>query len=75
VKDLIRIGYAVVVIRFLVTNGSAIVVTDFQVFDLGEMAPDKVLHQLYATLETLKYSGDDLAAKIQNKLRIIVSLL
>jgi hypothetical protein len=75
VKDVLRIGYAVVVIRFLVTNGIDIVVTDFQVFDLGEMAPDKVLHQLYVTLETLKYGGDVLAAEIQKKLRIIVSLL
>ncbi|KAI4333745.1 hypothetical protein L6164_018515 [Bauhinia variegata] len=44
-----------------------------QVFDLGEKAPDKVLHQLYLTLETLKYRGDNLAAEIQKRLRIIVA--
>lgn len=45
----------------------------FQVFDLGEEAPDKVLHKLYANLEKLKSSGDDLAIKIENNLRLIVS--
>jgi hypothetical protein len=75
VKDVLRIGYAVVAIRFLGNNVADIVLTDFQVFDLGEVAPDKVLHQLYGTLETLKYSEDVLAAEIQKKLRIIVSLL
>ncbi|KAM7251163.1 hypothetical protein ACFE04_023046 [Oxalis oulophora] len=44
-----------------------------QVFDLGENAPDKVLHQLYVTLETLKNNGDVLAADIQKSLRIIVA--
>ncbi|XP_061348700.1 diacylglycerol kinase 1-like [Gastrolobium bilobum] len=44
-----------------------------QVFDLGEKAPDKVLHQLYATLEKLKHNGDSFAAEIQNRLRIIVA--
>ncbi|XP_027911242.1 diacylglycerol kinase 5-like isoform X5 [Vigna unguiculata] len=44
-----------------------------QVFDLGKNAPDKVLQKLYATLETLKHNGDDFAAEIQNRLRIIVA--
>ncbi|XP_050247332.1 diacylglycerol kinase 1-like isoform X1 [Quercus robur] len=44
-----------------------------QVFDLGEKAPDKVLHQLYVTLGTLKYSGDTLATEIEKRLRIIVA--
>ncbi|VVA31449.1 PREDICTED: diacylglycerol kinase [Prunus dulcis] len=44
-----------------------------QVIDLGEKAPDKVLHTLYVTLETLKSSGDVLAAEIQKRLRIIVA--
>ncbi|KAK7257246.1 hypothetical protein RIF29_31081 [Crotalaria pallida] len=44
-----------------------------QVFDLGVKAPDKVLHQLYATLEKLKYGGDHVAAEIQKRLRIIVA--
>ncbi|XVF18999.1 hypothetical protein REPUB_Repub11eG0073000 [Reevesia pubescens] len=44
-----------------------------QVFDLGEMKPDKVLHQIYANLETLKQLGDDLASAIQNSMRIIVA--
>lgn len=59
--------------KSLVPNGIEISCPIFQVFDLGEMAPDKVLHQLYATLETLKYCGDVLAAEIQKRLRIIVS--
>ncbi|KAK7262713.1 hypothetical protein RJT34_30290 [Clitoria ternatea] len=44
-----------------------------QVFDLGKDAPDKVLQRLYATLETLKHNGDDFAAQIQHRLRIIVA--
>lgn len=44
-----------------------------QVFDLGEDAPDKVLHRIYANLEKLKSSGDELAIEIQNKLRLIVA--
>ncbi|XP_030550973.2 diacylglycerol kinase 5-like isoform X3 [Rhodamnia argentea] len=44
-----------------------------QVFDLGENAPDKVLHQLYATLEVLNCKGDILAGEVQKKLRIIVA--
>ncbi|KAL5147480.1 Diacylglycerol kinase 5 [Glycine soja] len=44
-----------------------------QVFDLGKNAPDKVLQKLYATLETLKHNGDNFAAEIQNRLRIIVA--
>lgn len=47
----------------------------YQVFDLGKNAPDKVLQKLYATLETLKHNGDDFAAEIQNRLRIIVRWL
>lgn len=45
----------------------------FQVFDLGENAPDKVLHQVYANLEKLKFGGDAFAAEIEERLRIIVS--
>ncbi|PNY08147.1 diacylglycerol kinase iota-like protein [Trifolium pratense] len=44
-----------------------------QVFDLGVHAPDKVLHQLYANLAKLKHNGDNFAAEIQNRLRIIVA--
>ncbi|KAJ9153650.1 hypothetical protein P3X46_027069 [Hevea brasiliensis] len=44
-----------------------------QVIDLGEETPDKVLHQIYATLQTLKNHGDELAAEIEKRLRIIVA--
>lgn len=44
-----------------------------QVFDLGEEAPDKVLHQLYGNIEKLKSEGDHLAAHIEKTLRLIVS--
>ncbi|KAJ0101969.1 hypothetical protein Patl1_04528 [Pistacia atlantica] len=44
-----------------------------QVFDLGEKAPDKVLHELYANLEKLRYAGDVLSAEILKRLRIIVA--
>ncbi|KAJ0017801.1 hypothetical protein Pint_11760 [Pistacia integerrima] len=44
-----------------------------QVLDLGEKAPDKVLHELYANLEKLRHAGDFLAAEILKKLRIIVA--
>ncbi|KAF9601850.1 hypothetical protein IFM89_023615 [Coptis chinensis] len=44
-----------------------------QVFDLGEDAPDKVLHKIYATLEKLKFNGDNIAHEIYNRLRLIVA--
>nr|XP_029120963.1 diacylglycerol kinase 5 isoform X3 [Elaeis guineensis] len=44
-----------------------------QVFDLSEEAPDKVLHKLYHNLEKLKSEGDNLAAEIQRRLRLIVA--
>uniref|UniRef100_A0A6M2ERY5 Diacylglycerol kinase n=1 Tax=Populus davidiana TaxID=266767 RepID=A0A6M2ERY5_9ROSI len=43
-----------------------------QVFDLGKEAPDVVLRRIYLNLEKLK-SNDEFAAKIQEKLRIIVA--
>lgn len=39
-----------------------------------EEAPDKFLSKLYLNLEMLKQKGDELAFKIEEKLRIIVSL-
>lgn len=45
----------------------------FQVIDLGEEAPDTVLHRVYANLEKLRSGGDDLAKGILNNLRLIVS--
>ncbi|KAL6975751.1 Diacylglycerol kinase [Sarracenia purpurea var. burkii] len=44
-----------------------------QVFDLLEEAPDDVFHGLYLNLEKLKLNGDELAPKIQERLRIIVA--
>ncbi|KAJ4831357.1 Diacylglycerol kinase 5 [Turnera subulata] len=44
-----------------------------QVIDLGEHTPDKVLRQVYATLQKLKCVGDTLAAEIEKRLRIIVA--
>ncbi|XP_058208961.1 diacylglycerol kinase 1-like isoform X3 [Rhododendron vialii] len=44
-----------------------------QVFDLLEEAPDDVLRRLYLNLEKLKLNGDELAPKIQERLRIIVA--
>lgn len=44
-----------------------------QVIDLGEEAPEKVLHRLFCNFETLKSKGDTLAAEIERRLRIIVS--
>ncbi|KAL5972978.1 Diacylglycerol kinase [Asimina triloba] len=44
-----------------------------QVFDLGEDAPDKVLHMLYGNLERLKSSGDEFASEIEKRLRLIVA--
>ncbi|KAJ8754693.1 hypothetical protein K2173_010784 [Erythroxylum novogranatense] len=45
----------------------------YQVVDLGENAPDKVLREIYSTLQRLKFNGDELAAEIENRLRIIVA--
>lgn len=50
-------------------------VIDSQVFDLGEEAPDKVLSRIYVNLEKLKNDGDEFAKEIQERLRIIVSLV
>lgn len=47
--------------------------TTVQVFDVGEEAPDKVLRRIYLNLETLKRNGDELAGRIEERLRIIVS--
>ncbi|KAL2523603.1 Diacylglycerol kinase 5 [Abeliophyllum distichum] len=44
-----------------------------QVFNLAEHMPDKVLHQLYFSLEKHKQNGDELSAEIQKRLRIIVA--
>ncbi|CAL5432007.1 unnamed protein product [Camellia sinensis] len=44
-----------------------------QVVDLLEEAPDAVLHRLYLNLEKLKLSGDELALRIEENLRIIVA--
>nr|XP_009793421.1 PREDICTED: diacylglycerol kinase 5-like isoform X1 [Nicotiana sylvestris] len=44
-----------------------------QVFDLGEKAPDKVLHQFYSNLEKHKQNGDSLSHEIERRLRIIVA--
>ncbi|QHN95449.1 Diacylglycerol kinase [Arachis hypogaea] len=44
-----------------------------QVFDLGEEAPEKVLSRVYANLERLKVQGDQLATRIMESLRLIVS--
>ncbi|KAG5579230.1 hypothetical protein H5410_049857 [Solanum commersonii] len=45
----------------------------FQVFDLGKETPDSVLHRLYLNLEKLKNNGDAFAAKLEERLRIIVA--
>ncbi|KAJ8527697.1 hypothetical protein K7X08_015148 [Anisodus acutangulus] len=44
-----------------------------QVFDLGEKAPDKVLHQFYSNLEKHKQNGDSLSYEIERRLRVIVA--
>ncbi|OMO80448.1 hypothetical protein CCACVL1_12953 [Corchorus capsularis] len=49
------------------------VLNENQVYDLFETKPDKVLHQIYATLGSLKQHGDDFASAILDSLRIIVA--
>ncbi|KAG6657901.1 hypothetical protein CIPAW_04G122200 [Carya illinoinensis] len=44
-----------------------------QVFDLGDEAPDKVLHKIYVNLEKLKHNGDEFAGNIEKRLRLIVA--
>ncbi|XP_059661001.1 diacylglycerol kinase 5 [Cornus florida] len=44
-----------------------------QVFDLGEEAPEKVLHRLYVNLEKLRDNGDKFSPTFQERLRIIVA--
>ena len=45
----------------------------FQVFDLADEAPDKVLSRIYSNLESLKLRNDQFAIRTMEKLRIIVS--
>lgn len=40
---------------------------------MGEQGPDKVLTRVYSHLEKLKLSGNQFAAKIQERLKLIVS--
>ncbi|PSS14446.1 Diacylglycerol kinase [Actinidia chinensis var. chinensis] len=44
-----------------------------QVFDLSVDAPDDFLQRVYLNLEQLKLNGDELALKIQERLKIIVA--
>ncbi|XP_078436748.1 diacylglycerol kinase 5-like [Wolffia australiana] len=44
-----------------------------QVFDVGQEAPDKVLHRVYVNIERLKHEGDALADEIEKRLRLIVA--
>ncbi|KAK6134821.1 hypothetical protein DH2020_031435 [Rehmannia glutinosa] len=44
-----------------------------QVIDLGETAPDTVLHRLFLNLEKLKNNGDEIAPELEKKLKIIVA--
>ncbi|KAI9090232.1 hypothetical protein K1719_028778 [Acacia pycnantha] len=43
----------------------------FQVFDLGEEAPDKVLRRIYANFENFKLQDDQFAMKTMEKLKLI----
>ncbi|XP_031392787.1 diacylglycerol kinase 5-like isoform X1 [Punica granatum] len=47
--------------------------SEHQVFDLTQQAPDKALRMIYVNLERLKLEGDKLASKIEERLRIIVA--
>ncbi|GMJ06441.1 diacylglycerol kinase 5 [Hibiscus trionum] len=49
------------------------VLNEFQVFDVGKESPDKVLRRVYTRLERLKKENDEFAAKIDERLRIIVA--
>ncbi|XP_068668372.1 diacylglycerol kinase 1-like [Aristolochia californica] len=44
-----------------------------QVFDLGDEAPDKVLHKIYHNLEVLKSYNDNFVSEIQRRLKLIVA--
>nr|AAG23128.1 calmodulin-binding diacylglycerol kinase [Solanum lycopersicum] len=45
----------------------------YQVFDLGDEAPDSVLRRLYLNIERLKGNGDHFAAEIEERMKIIVA--
>lgn len=47
----------------------------YEVFNLLEEAPDDVLRRLYLNLEKLTLNGDEFAPRIQERLKIIVSLV
>lgn len=66
-------SYAEVCLLDKVMVSNFLNVIDFQVFDLGEEAPDKALRRIYVNLEKLKADEDEFAAKIEERLRIIVS--
>ncbi|KAI9083199.1 hypothetical protein K1719_034932 [Acacia pycnantha] len=45
----------------------------FQVFDLGEEAPDKVLRRIYANFENFKLQDDQFGIKTTERLKLIVA--
>lgn len=47
--------------------------TVFQVVNLGEEAPDRVLRRLFLNFERLKSNDDKIAAELEENLKIIVS--
>ncbi|OMO98879.1 hypothetical protein COLO4_13660 [Corchorus olitorius] len=49
------------------------ILNEHQVFDVGEETPDKVLRRVYTRLEKLKQENDEFAAKVHERLRIIVA--
>ncbi|XP_078171231.1 diacylglycerol kinase 1-like [Carex rostrata] len=49
------------------------ILNPLQVFNLGEDTPDKILCRIYDNLERLISSGDNGAAEIQKRLRLIVA--
>ncbi|KAF5726418.1 diacylglycerol kinase 5 [Tripterygium wilfordii] len=53
----------------LVTYGS--VLSEHQIYELGEQSPDKILNKIFMNLESLKNDCDELAAKIHERLQII----
>ncbi|KAJ4754514.1 Diacylglycerol kinase [Rhynchospora pubera] len=49
------------------------IVNPLQVFDLGQDAPEKILCKIYGNLERLISNGDNVAAEIKKRLRLIVA--
>lgn len=71
--DLVEMNSTIVNIQSQMCMATESGACNFQVFDLGEEAPDKVLRRIYGNFESLKQQGDQFAIRTMERLKLIVS--